>query len=74
MTTPKVSADGCREILRRYGYDPGDPVPRDDEGQRILPDRLLEALADAPVVPHRRISALQHMTDARRYAARHTSR
>jgi DNA-binding CsgD family transcriptional regulator len=39
-----------REIFERFGYDPDDPVPRDDEGERIIPDKLLRALAAAPLV------------------------
>lgn len=45
----------ARDILRSYGYDPDDPVPRDDEGQRVIPDKLLRALAAAPVVDPARV-------------------
>lgn len=34
-----------REVFERFGYDPDDPVPRDAEGERIIPDALLDDLA-----------------------------
>ncbi len=39
-----------REIFERFGYDPDDPVPRDEYGHPIIPDRLLEDLGRAPVL------------------------
>ena len=34
-----------RGIFQRFGFDPDDPVPVDDEGDRVMPGRLLSALA-----------------------------
>ncbi len=65
---PALSDD--RAIFRRYGYNPDDPVPRDEEGHRIIPTRLLEALAAAPLIPEERIAAFKTMKDARRLASR----
>ena len=39
-----------RGVFERFGYDPDDPVPRDDEGQRIIPDKLLRALGQVAFV------------------------
>ena len=52
-----------REIFERFGYDPDDPVPRDDEGHRIIPDRLVDALTEAPALE----------PDALPYFARHAT-
>jgi DNA-binding NarL/FixJ family response regulator len=41
----RVKDQQLRAILERYGYDPDDPMPRDDEGERIIPDKLLFRLA-----------------------------
>jgi DNA-binding NarL/FixJ family response regulator len=51
-----MSDESDREILRRYGYDPDDPVPRDQDGQRIIPDKLLRRLARTTWIPETEIS------------------
>jgi DNA-binding CsgD family transcriptional regulator len=37
-----------RLALRAFGYDPDDPVPRDEDGARVIPEPLLRALGIAP--------------------------
>jgi DNA-binding CsgD family transcriptional regulator len=39
-----------RLTMRSFGYDPDDPVPRDENGGRRMPDALIDALKRTPVV------------------------
>ena len=37
-----------RGIFELFGYDPDDPVPRDENGERVIPEPLRRALGVAP--------------------------
>lgn len=49
-----------REIFERFGYDPDAPVPRDEEGDLVLPERLLSRMADAPIVDESTLDSETH--------------
>ena len=58
-------ADRTADLFLRYGYDPADPVPRDDDGQRVIPERLIDVVAAAPVLSPREIGRVNTMAEAR---------
>lgn len=39
------------DAFDRFGYHLDDPVPRDDNGQRVIPERLIRHLAATPIIP-----------------------
>jgi DNA-binding NarL/FixJ family response regulator len=50
--------------MRAYGYDPDDPVPRDEDGHRIIPEPLLRALGVAPAAVVEKPSRTAHLIAA----------
>ena len=63
--------DRTRELFQRFGYDPDDPVPRSEDGERVIPDRLMDAIATAPLLSERNISRITSMRGARLVANAH---